>query len=257
MKNSQNKKQKISQMSSNRGSVIVFVSVVILILIAITAVYSVNKISENKEPIIDDSGIDDVIDGGDDDSIVDGDDTKVTVNNFEDCAYVGNYVVESNPAQCTHNGVTYIQKLPTGIDGGDPKVKVTNYIECVKAGNMPTASYPGRCTHNGETYTQIVDDMGIYPPPEGELITSRLNERVGSFLIHNAGTDSISGLWFEAYPLPSLVGTPRTINIGDDIGHACEGISIKLEGIHPDGVNGTTITFRKVVKEAPIGGCPI
>lgn len=94
------------------------------------------------------------------------------------------------------------------------------------------------------------------PVPSGEKIISKVGERVSSFLIQKINSASVEGLWSQAYPIeqPNDPGTPKTLRVGDDIGYACEGVSIKLISIN---FSGQTITFNKVVGQPPVGGCPI
>lgn len=92
------------------------------------------------------------------------------------------------------------------------------------------------------------------PTPSGEEIIKKVGERGSYFVIQKINPDSVEGLWYAAYPIPTPVGTPRTLRIGDDIGYACEGVSEKLISID---FSGQSVTFTKVVGEPPFGGCPI
>lgn len=94
------------------------------------------------------------------------------------------------------------------------------------------------------------------PIPSGEKIIGKVGERVNSFLIQKINSTSVDGLWFQVYPIeqPNDLGTPKTLHIGDDIGYACEGVSIKLISIN---FSGQTITFNKIVGQPLYGGCPI
>lgn len=94
------------------------------------------------------------------------------------------------------------------------------------------------------------------PIPSGEKIISKVGERVSSFLVQKINSASVDGLWFQTYPIeqPNDPGTPKTLHVGDDIGYACKGISVKLISIN---FSGQTITFNKVVGQPPYGGCPI
>ncbi len=94
------------------------------------------------------------------------------------------------------------------------------------------------------------------PVPSGEKIIRKVGEKESSFLIQKINTDSVEGLWFQAYPIdrPNDPGTPKVLYIDDDIGYACEGASEKLISIN---FSDQTITFNKVVGEPPYGGCPI
>ncbi len=72
--------------------------------------------------------------------------------------------------------------------------------------------------------------------------------------IQKINPDSVEVLWYEAYPVATNEGTPRTLHIGDDIGYSCQGISEKLTSID---YSGQTVTFTRVESERPPGGCPI
>jgi hypothetical protein len=92
------------------------------------------------------------------------------------------------------------------------------------------------------------------PLPTGEKIVRKVGEQESSFLIQKINQSSVEGLWFQAFPVATNVGAPKTIIIGDDIGYACEGISEKLSSIDFSGQN---VTFTKIVRKPPFGGCPI
>lgn len=94
------------------------------------------------------------------------------------------------------------------------------------------------------------------PAPSGEEIVKKVGEREGSFLIQKINADSVEGLWFDIYPIARLndPGAPKTLRIGDNIGHTCEGISEKLTSID---FSGQQVTFTKITGKQPIGGCPI
>lgn len=92
-------------------------------------------------------------------------------------------------------------------------------------------------------------------PSDGPII-GRVGDRVGYFLITKINPDSVAGLQAIVYPVarPDGSGTPRTLQIGDDIGLTCEGISEKLTSLD---FTGQTVTFTKVTGPTPRGGCPI
>lgn len=94
--------------------------------------------------------------------------------------------------------------------------------------------------------TQEVDDTG-------STVVKSVGETEGSFLIQKINSDSVDGLWYQAYPVARGEGTPKTLHIGDDIGYACEGVSEKLTSID---FSGQKVTFTKIVGERPLGGCP-
>lgn len=85
-------------------------------------------------------------------------------------------------------------------------------------------------------------------------VTKTVGEREGSYLIQKINPDSVDGLWDQKYPVSIEPGVPKTLHIGDDIGHNCEGVSEKLTSID---YRGQRVTFTKVVGEEPMGGCPI
>ena len=91
-------------------------------------------------------------------------------------------------------------------------------------------------------------------PSNPEVIIRKVGDQESSFLIQKINSNSVDGLWFRIYPIASEVGVPRTLQIGDDIGYACEGISEKLTSID---FFGQTVTFTKIVGLRPKAGCPI
>ena len=88
----------------------------------------------------------------------------------------------------------------------------------------------------------------------GEKIIRRVGEQESSYFIQKINSDSVEGLWYQPHPVGKGEGEPRTLHIGDDIGHACEGVSEKLISID---FSGQTITFNKIVGQPPEGGCPV
>ena len=92
------------------------------------------------------------------------------------------------------------------------------------------------------------------PVPNGETIIKKVGEQESSFLIQKINSDSVDGLWYQAYPIARGEGEPKTLHIGDDIGYACEGVSEKLININ---FSNQTISFNKVIGQPPYGGCPI
>ncbi|CAN5118759.1 hypothetical protein BH11PAT1_BH11PAT1_6460 [soil metagenome] len=93
----------------------------------------------------------------------------------------------------------------------------------------------------------------VSPPSSPEKIIRKVSEKEGSFLIQKINLSTVEGLWYEQYPIENVAGTPKTLNIGDDIGYSCEGISEKLTSIH---FSKQTITFTKNDMQPPNGGCP-
>lgn len=84
-------------------------------------------------------------------------------------------------------------------------------------------------------------------------VTKKVGEKESSFLIQKINQDSVDGLWYQAYPVATGEGTPKTLHIGDDIGYGCEGISDKLTSID---FPGQKITFTVSWGKASYG-CPI
>lgn len=87
-----------------------------------------------------------------------------------------------------------------------------------------------------------------------QTVIRKAGEQEGSFLIQKINRSSVDGLWYQAYPVATNQGTPKTLYIGDDIGYACEGVSERLTSIN---FPGKTVTFTKVTGQPPLGGCPI
>jgi prepilin-type N-terminal cleavage/methylation domain-containing protein len=92
-------------------------------------------------------------------------------------------------------------------------------------------------------------------------ITSNTNaviRKVGykelNFLIQKINANNIGGLLYTLYPVAMLQGQPKTLNIGDTVGYACEGRVATLTNINT--VNQTA-TFNEDITTAPPGGCPI
>jgi len=85
-------------------------------------------------------------------------------------------------------------------------------------------------------------------------VTRTVGEMESSFLIQNITPDSVEGLWYQSCGgLGACKSTPKTLHIGDDIGHACGGVSEKLTSID---FSGQKVTFAKIVGE-PTDDCPI
>ncbi len=125
--------------------------------------------------------------------------------------------------------------------------KTPRQLACTaEAQQCPDGSYVGRTGPNCA--------FAPCPKMNGEKIVRKVGEQEGSYLIKKINPDSVDGLWFQAYPVARMDGSPRTLHIGDDIGYACEGISEKLTAID---FSGQTITFIKVTGKRPVGGCPI
>ena len=215
------------------------------------------------------------------------------VTNFEECAKAGYPVGESHPRQCwTPDGRHFGEKLTIeaakellsqsfldklGVVGvgigecnGEPCIKVMLEKE-LKDVVIPS-EFHGFKVETEITGLVCTQEAKICPdgsavgrnparncefdpcPKSGEKIIRKVGEQEGSFLIQKINTDSVDGLWYQAYPVPQGVGSPKTIRVGDDIGYACEGVSEKLTSID---FTGQRVTFTKIVSDSPLGGCPI
>ncbi len=130
------------------------------------------------------------------------------------------------------------------------KTVPTPVICTADAKQCPDGSFVGRTGRN----CSFAACPKTTPATNGEKIIKKVGEQEGSFLVQKINADSVDGLWYQAYPVATNVGTPRTLHINDDIGYACEGISEKLTAID---LSAQTITFTKVVGKRPMGGCPI
>ena len=87
-----------------------------------------------------------------------------------------------------------------------------------------------------------------------EKVTKKVGEKEFNFLIQKINANSIDGLMYTLYPVAMLQGQPKTLNIGDIVGYACEGKTATLSNI--DATNQKAI-FNETIKNAPPGGCPI
>lgn len=101
--------------------------------------------------------------------------------------------------------------------------------------------------------TTITNSVATTSAIVSETIVRGIGEQEGYFLIQKINIDSVDGLWYTAYPVALVQGSPRTLHIGDDIGYACEGISDKLASID---FAGQKVTFAKIVGTRPRFGCP-
>lgn len=130
------------------------------------------------------------------------------------------------------------------------------YNDCTPQPGMVCAAWYSREEVIG-TVTITVSVSGL-----GQTISKTEGEQEGSFLIQKINADNVDGLWYQAYPVGTNQGSPRTLHIGDDIGYACEGVSEKLVSIdYVSPLSGmsrnSTATFYKTVSNPPMGGCPI
>lgn len=124
-------------------------------------------------------------------------------------------------------------------------------IACTQeAKQCPDGSYVGRTGSKCE----FAPCPSITPAPNNDEIIKKVGEQEGSFLIQTINTDSVDGLWYQAYPVARNIGTAKTLHLGDNIGYTCEGVSEKLTNID---FLGQTVTFTKVIGQRPFGGCPI
>lgn len=123
---------------------------------------------------------------------------------------------------------------------------------------LPACAMDGRCS---EILNYKIPNVSWCLPspiptlePNIEMIIRKVGEQEGSFLIQKVNRKSVDGLWYQAYPVATNQGTPKTLYIGDDIGYACEGVSERLTSIN---FPGKTVIFTKVTVQPPMGGCPL
>lgn len=150
--------------------------------------------------------------------------------------------------------ISHYQKPDTSSIRPEPIACTMEAMQC------PDGSYVGRTGPKCEFAKCPEINPSPKPNPSpvpkttGEKITRKVGEQEGSFLIQKINRDSVEGLWYQSYPVARGEGTPKTLYIGDDIGYACEGISIKLTSIN---FSGQTVTFTKITGKPTYGGCPI
>jgi hypothetical protein len=138
------------------------------------------------------------------------------------------------------------------------KWSVGTYLEILGSGSggiAPDGSYTIQiCQTNSTTCDSSNSYFKIASGNVGEVIIKKIGEQEGSFLIQKINSSSVDGLFYQLYPVQRGEGTPKTLQIGDDIGYACEGVSEKLISID---FAGQKVTFTKIISESPLGGCPI
>ena len=89
--------------------------------------------------------------------------------------------------------------------------------------------------------------------PSGEKVVLTVGQSESYCTIQKINLDNVEAICSIPYPV-AREGVLRTLRIGDDIGIACEGISVKLTQID---INSNTVTFSRITSEPPPGGCPI
>ena len=115
---------------------------------------------------------------------------------------------------------------------------------------------------DAKTFNQILSTFKFTkssptPVPDtskGEKVIRKAGNQEGSFLIQKINSNNVEGLWYQAYPVATMNGVPKTLHMGDDIGYACEGVSEKLTSID---FASQTVTFTKITGPRPFGGCPL
>ena len=86
------------------------------------------------------------------------------------------------------------------------------------------------------------------------FVTRKVGDKEFNFLIQKINANSVDGLWYNLYPVATLQGQPKTLQIGDMVGYSCEGKTATLTSV--DTINHTA-TFNEVITTPPPGGCPI
>lgn len=94
------------------------------------------------------------------------------------------------------------------------------------------------------------------PSTSTSIITAKVGDKLSGFLIQRINGNTVDGLNYPYMIVENVnqKGEPLTLHIGDDIGLACAGISVKLSVID---FSNQTVTFSEVVGTKPFGGCPI
>ena len=89
----------------------------------------------------------------------------------------------------------------------------------------------------------------------GSTVVLTVGQTESYCTIQKINSDSVEALCNVPYPIERPDGgMVRNLQLGDDIGTACEGISERLTSID---FSGQKATFTKRVGEQPSGGCPI
>ena len=96
--------------------------------------------------------------------------------------------------------------------------------------------------------TQEVDDTG-------STVVLTIGQKESYCTIQKINPESVEALCNLPYPIERPDGgVLRTLQIGDDIGVTCEGISENLTSLD---FSGQKVAFTKIIGEQPLGGCPI
>lgn len=177
-------------------------------------------------------------------------DTQITITG-KGFTPTGNAVTSNNLQLAgnlsSSNGTTLRFAFPSSAGAYCPKGQACPmYFLQLTPGVYPLSVINSNGTSNAITFTATSG--------QGNQIIKGVGEKEGSFLIQKINLDSVEGLWYQAYPVATNQGTPKTLRIGDDIGYACEGVSEKLTSID---FYGQKIIFTKTLGPAPLGGCPI
>jgi PKD repeat protein len=194
----------------------------------------------------------------------DGSSVVITVGEASHAAGF-NADLTGNPLEVNYiytGGTTYFGGLR--VDFGDGQSGAMSSAVCASDGGpcrvasvahkfASPGTYTATLVGIGEGNNTTVDTLSITVGIPVDIV-KRVGEQEGSFLIQTINSTSVDGLWYQAYPVATNQGTPKTLHIGDDIGYACAGVSEKLRVINS---GAQTVTFSKVTGAAPLGGCPI
>jgi len=169
----------------------------------------------------------------------------------------GNKIVANNGANwatvASTNGTSLTFNIPTAKNPDCTSGKACPmYILGV---GTPLAPAPGTYilsvvnangTSNGINFTVTSNTTNA--------VTRKIGDKELNFLIQKINTNNVDGLLYILYPVTISQGQPKTLNIGDTVGYACEGKIATLTGVNT--VN-QTVTFNEVFTTTPHGNCPI
>ena len=105
-----------------------------------------------------------------------------------------------------------------------------------------------------ENQNGISNALNFNVTANANSVTRKVGDREFNFLIQKINANSVDGLSYILYPLAMSQGQPKTLQIGDTVGYACEGKTATLASV--DTINQTAI-FDEVITTPPPGGCPI
>ena len=113
---------------------------------------------------------------------------------------------------------------------------------------------PGSYSVSVENQNGVSNALSFNVTANTNAATRKAGEKELNFLIQKINANNIDGLLYTLYPVAILQGQPKTLNIGDTVGYACEGKTATLTSIN---AVTQTATFNEVITTAPPGGCPI